>query len=127
LDRKDIFEQTKKDLKGFKTLVSRLKASKLTLEKDTLLSDEERNLLEKKIKSDEIKIEKIKTALELLYDVDIKIITSIFFEKVTNKDMAAQFNVSKEFIVRHKREALEEIADIMYGYLVENNSSGIYS
>ena len=127
MNREDIFEQTKKDLKGFKILVARLKASKLTLEKDTLLSDEERNLLEKKIKSDEIKIEKIKTALELLADVDIKIITSIFFEKVTNKDMAAQFNVSKEFIVRHKREALEEIADIMYGYLVENNSSGIYS
>lgn len=127
MDHKDIFEQTKKDLKGFKTLVARLRASKLTLEKDTLLSDEERNLLEKKIKSDEIKIGKIKAALEFLNDTDLKIITSIFFEKVTNKDMAAQLNVSKEFILRHKRESVEEIADIMYGYLVEIESNRFYS
>ena len=126
MNRKDIFEQTKKDLKGFKTLVSRLKASKLTLEKDTFLSDEERKLLERKIKSDEIKFEKIKAALEFLVDTDLKIITSIFFENVTNKDMAAQLNVSKEFILRHKRESVEEIADIMYGYLVECNTSRFY-
>jgi DNA-directed RNA polymerase specialized sigma subunit len=126
LDRKDIFEQTKKDLKGFKILVARLKASKLTLEKDTILSDEEKKLLEKKIKSDEIKLEKIKTALEFLEDTDLKIITSIFFEKLTNKEIAAQLNVSKEFIIRHKRESIEEIADIMYGHLVENNASGLY-
>ena len=77
MDHKDIFEQTKKDLKGFKALVARLKANKLTLEKDTLLSDEERNLLDRKIKSDEIKFEKIKAALEFLDDTDLKIITSI--------------------------------------------------
>lgn len=127
MDHKDIFEQTKKDLKGFKALVARLKASKLTLEKDTFLSDEERNLLERKIKSDEIKLEKIKAALEFLSDTDLKIITSIFFENVTNKDMAAQLNVSKEFIVRHKRESTERIADIMYGHLVEANISKFYS
>lgn len=126
MNREDIFEQTKKDLKGFKSLVTRLRASKLTLEKDTFLSDEERKLLEKKIKSDEIKLEKIKAALEFLDDTDLKIITSIFFEKVTNKDMAAQLNVSKEFILRHKRESVEEIADIMYGYLVECNISRFY-
>lgn len=126
MDRKDIFEQTKKDLKGFKALVARLRTSKLTLEKDTLLNDGARNLLEKKIKSDEIKLEKIKAALEFLNDTDLKIITSIFFEKVTNKDMAAQLNVSKEFILRHKRESVEEIADIMYGYLVECNTSRFY-
>ena len=44
MDSNDIFEQTKKDLKGFKVLVARLKTSKLTLEKDTFLSDEERKL-----------------------------------------------------------------------------------
>ncbi len=127
MNREDIFEQTKKDLKEFKAIVARLKASKLTLEKDTLLSDEERNLLDRKIKSDEIKIEKIKSALEFLVDIDLKIITSIFFEKVTNKDMAAQLNVSKEFILRHKRESIEAIADIMYGHLVEIDSSRFYS
>ncbi|NOW92510.1 DNA-directed RNA polymerase specialized sigma subunit [Clostridium beijerinckii] len=126
MDLKDIFEQTKKDLKGFKTIIVRLKASKLTLEKDTLLSDEDKKLLEKKIKSDEIKLEKIKAALEFLDDTDLKIITSIFFEKVTNKDMAAQLNVSKEFIVRHKRESTERIADIMYGHLVGSNFSRSY-
>lgn len=126
MDHKDIFEQTKKDLKGFKALVARLKANKLTLEKDTLLSDEERNLIERKIKSDEIKLEKIKAALEFLGDTDLKIITSIFFENVTNKDMAAQLNVSKEFIVRHKRESTERIADIMYGHLVGSNFSRSY-
>lgn len=126
MDHKDIFEQTKKDLKGFKTIIARLKASKLTLEKDTLLSDEEKKLLGKKIKSDEIKLEKIKAALEFLDDTDLKIITSIFFEKVTNKDMAAQLNVSKEFIVRHKRESTEKIADIMYGHLVGSNFSSSY-
>jgi DNA-directed RNA polymerase specialized sigma subunit len=127
MNREDIFEQTKKDLKGFKALVARLKTNNLTLERDTLLSAEERNLLERKIKSDEIKVGKIKAALEFLSDTDLKIITSIFFEKISNKDMAAQLNVSKEFIGRHKRESVEEIADIMYGYLVENNSSGLYS
>jgi len=121
MDHKDIFEQTKKDLKGFKGLVARLKASKLTLEKDTLLSDEEKKLLERKMKSDEIKLEKIKAALEFLSDTDLKIITSIFFENVTNKDMAAKLNVSKEFINRHKRESTERIADIMYGHLVGSN------
>ena len=126
MDHKDIFEQTKKDLKGFKALVARLKANKLTLEKDTLLSDEERNLLDRKIKSDEIKFEKIKAALEFLDDTDLKIITSIFFEKVTNKDMAAQLNVSKEFILRHKRESVEKIADIMYGHLIGSNLSLSY-
>lgn len=126
MDHKDIFEQTKKDLKGFKALVARLKANKLTLEKDTLLSDEERNLLERKIKLDEIRLEKIKAALEFLVDTDLKIITSIFFENVTNKDMAAQLNVSKEFINRHKREAIEKIADIMYGHLVGSNFSRSY-
>lgn len=127
MDHKDIFEQTKKDLKGFKILVARLKSNKSILEKDTFLSDEEKNLLEKKIKSDEIKLEKIKAALEFLSDTDLKIITSIFFEKVTNKDMAAQLNVSKEFINRHKRESTERIADIMYGHLVEANTSRFYS
>lgn len=126
MDRKDIFEQTKKDLKEFKILVARLKSNKLTLEKDTLLSDEEKKLLERKIKSDEIKLEKIKAALEFLGDIDLKIITSIFFEKVTNKDMAAQLNVSKEFINRHKRESTERIADIMYGHLVGSNLSLSY-
>jgi len=126
MNREDIFEQTKKDLKGFKALVARLRASKLTLEKDTLLSDEERKLLERKIKSDEIKVGKIKAALEFLSDTDLKIITSIFFEKISNKDMAAQLNVSKEFIGRHKRESIEEIADIMYGYLVGSNLSRFY-
>jgi DNA-directed RNA polymerase specialized sigma subunit len=126
LDRKDIFEQTKKDLKAFKIIVTRLKTSKSTLEKDTLLSDEEKKLLERKIKLDEIKIGKIKAALEFLEDTDLKIITSIFFEKVTNKDMAAQLNVSKEFINRHKRESTEKIADIMYGHLVGSNFSSSY-
>lgn len=126
MDRKDIFEQTKKDLKGFKILVARLKTSKSTLEKDTLLGDEEKNLLERKIKSDEIKLEKIKAALEFLDDTDLKIITSIFFEKVTNKDMAAQLNVSKEFINRHKKESVEKIADIMYGHLVGSTLSLSY-
>lgn len=121
MDHKDIFEQTKKDLKEFKTIIARLKASKLTLEKDTLLSDEEKKLLERKIKSDEIKLEKIKAALEFLSDTGLKIIASIFFEKVTNKDMAAQLNVSKEFILRHKRESVEKIANIMYGHLVGSN------
>ena len=126
MNREDIFEQTKKDLKGFKALVARLRANKLTLEKDTLLSDEERNLLEKKIKSDEIKLEKIKAALEFLDDIDLKIITSIFFEKVTNKDMAAQLNVSKNFICDHKKQTIKEIADIMYGHLVGSNLTGVY-
>ncbi|MDF2884213.1 MAG: hypothetical protein K0R54_4780 [Clostridiaceae bacterium] len=126
MDRKDIFEQTKKDLKAFKIIVTRLKTSKSTLEKDTLLSDEEKKLLERKIKLDEIKIGKIKAALEFLEDTDLKIITSIFFEKVTNKDMAAQLNVSKEFINRHKRESTEKIADIMYGHLVGSNFSSSY-
>jgi len=126
MDHKDIFEQTKKDLKEFKTIIARLKASKLTLEKDTLLSDEEKKLLERKIKSDEIKLEKIKAALEFLSDTDLKIIASIFFEKVTNKDMAAQLNVSKEYINRHKRESTEIIADIMYGHLVGSNLSNSY-
>ncbi|WP_459479624.1 hypothetical protein [Clostridium saccharoperbutylacetonicum] len=126
MDRKDIFEQTKKDLKEFKILVTRLKSNKLILEKDILLSDEEKKLLERKIKSDEIKIGKIKAALEFLEDTDLKIITSIFFEKVTNKDMAAQLNVSKEFINRHKRESTERIADIMYGHLVGSNFSSSY-
>lgn len=126
MDRKDIFEQTKKDLKEFKTIIARLKTSKLTLEKDTFLSDEEKKLLQRKIKSDEIKIGKIKAALEFLEDTDLKIITSIFFEKVTNKDMAAQLNVSKEFINRHKRESTERIADIMYGHLVGSNLPGAY-
>lgn len=126
MDYKDIFEQTKKDLKGFKTIIARLKASKLTLEKDTFLSDEEKKLIERKIKSDEIKLEKIKAALEFLGDTDLKIITSIFFEKVTNKDMAAQLNVSKEFINRHKRESIERIADIMYGHLVGSNLGSSY-
>ncbi|NRT88722.1 sigma-70 family RNA polymerase sigma factor [Clostridium beijerinckii] len=121
MDHKDIFEQTKKDLKEFKAIIARLKTNKLILEKDTLLSDEEKKLLERKIKSDEIKLEKIKAALEFLSDTDLKIITSIFFEKVTNKDMAAQLNVSKEFINRHKRESTERIADIMYGHLVGSN------
>lgn len=71
-------------------------------------------------------LEKIKAALEFLDDTDLKIITSIFFEKVTNKDMAAQLNVSKEFIVRHKRESTEKIADIMYGHLVGSNFSSSY-
>ena len=126
MDHKDIFEQTKKDLKGFKILVTRLKASKSTLEKDTFLSDEEKKLLEKKIKSDEIKLEKIKAALEFLTDIDLKIITSIFFENVTNKDMAAQLNVSKEFILRHKSESVEKIADIMSGHLIGSNLSLSY-
>lgn len=126
MNREDIFEQTKKDLNGFKILVARLKASKSTLEKDTFLSDEEKKPLEKKIKSDEIKLEKIKAALEFLDDTDLKIITSIFFEKATNKDMAAQLNVSKEFILRHKRESVEKIADIMYGHLVGSNLSSSY-
>ncbi|AVK48895.1 MULTISPECIES: hypothetical protein [Clostridium] len=126
MDYKDIFEQTKKDLKEFKTIIARLKTSKLTLEKDIFLSDEERNLLERKIKSDEIKLEKIKAALEFLDDTNLKIITSIFFERVTNKDMAAQLNVSKEFINRHKRESTERIADIMYGHLVGSNLNSSY-
>ncbi|WP_459479617.1 sigma-70 RNA polymerase sigma factor region 4 domain-containing protein [Clostridium saccharoperbutylacetonicum] len=106
--------------------MTRLKNSKSTLEKDSLLSEEEKKLLERKIKSDEIKIGKIKAALEFLEDTDLKIITSIFFEKVTNKDMAAQLNVSKEFINRHKRESMERIADIMYGHLVGSNFSSSY-
>lgn len=41
--------------------------------------------------------------------------------------MAIQLNVSKVFIADHKRKAIEEIADIMYGYLVEGNVSSLYS
>lgn len=40
--------------------------------------------------------------------------------------MAAQLNVSKEFILRHKREAIEKIADIMYSHLMESNLSSSY-
>lgn len=107
MDLKDIFEQTKKDLKEFKIIIDRLKVNKLKLEKEEL-SAEEIQLLQRNIKSDEIKIKKIKSALEFLQDTDLKIITSIFFEEVTNKDMAAQLNVSKEFINRHKRESVEK-------------------
>jgi len=126
MNYKDIFEQTKKDLKEFKIIIDRLKVNKLKLEKEELIT-EQIQLLQRSIKSDEIKIKKIKSALELLDDTNLKIITSIFFENITNKDMAAQLNVSKLFIVNHKRKAIEEIADIMYGYLVESNSIGLYS
>lgn len=125
MDLKDIFEQTKKDLKEFKTLVGRLKVNKLKLEKEEL-SAEQIQLLERSIRSDEIKVKKIKTALEFLDERDLKIITSIFFEEITNKDMAAQLNVSKMFIVKHKKEAIKEIADIMYGHLVESNLTEVY-
>ncbi|NRT78650.1 hypothetical protein [Clostridium beijerinckii] len=125
MDLKDIFEQTKKDLKEFKIIIYRLKVNKLKLEKEELNS-KQMQLLQRNIKSDEIKIKKIKSALEFLQDTDLKIITSIFFEKVTNKDMAAQLNVSKEFINRHKRESTERIADIMYGHLVGSNFSSSY-
>ena len=40
--------------------------------------------------------------------------------------MTAQLNVSKKFICDHKKQAIEEMADIMYGHLVESNLSGFY-
>ncbi|WP_459481452.1 sigma-70 RNA polymerase sigma factor region 4 domain-containing protein [Clostridium saccharoperbutylacetonicum] len=120
MDRKDIFEQTKKDLKGFKTLIGKLKVNRLTLEKDTLLNNEQSQLLEKSIKLDEIKIEKMKAALELLNEMDLKIITGSFFEKIRNKDIAINLNVSLDTVYGHKKEAIEYIAEVMYGHLLDN-------
>ncbi|MCE5222050.1 MAG: hypothetical protein LLF98_12560 [Clostridium sp.] len=126
MNREDIYKQTKKDLKEFKILVGKLKLNKLKLEKEEL-SPEQIKLLKKSIKADEFKIEKIKVSLELLDEIDLKIITYSIFEKIRIKDIAINLNVCLESIHKRKRKAIECIADAMYGHLVEDNINGCCS
>lgn len=120
MDKIDFVKMTKEDLKNFNAIIVNFKQFKREL---LLYKGQEEKFKDKidmlnyQIIKYQSTIEIIKLSIEVLSPIGQEIIVCSYFEKMILKDIAIRMNVSIEYIVSHKRNALKELSELMYGHL----------
>lgn len=116
--------RTENDFKNFNDFIRRLRECKVDLNCFTGQEDrfgaeiQKLNLL---IRNYEYKLKIIKCSLGVLCDIDLLVITDYYFAKTPINNISIKLNVSSATVFKHKKRAIKELAEIMYGHWIDSD------
>lgn len=85
-----------------------------SVENEVISKDRKIKLLERNKRIKEVEIQKIENSLECLTDRERKLIDMRYFKKYNNRIIAAQLELTEEYICEIKRSVVNKISEIVF-------------
>lgn len=87
-----------------------------SVENEVIRREKEIELLEKKIRSLEVDVEKVDNILPVLSDMELKLVTMKYFKKMKHRDIAKELGYVEAYITQKRSKIIDRLKELIWYY-----------